>query len=61
MGGEGMNRECHICGCNLADDPVERKVELYQASAGTFYEDNVYELCAKHYAAIARVFESEES
>ena len=33
---------------------------MYQDSFGTFREDEVYELCAEHYAAIARVFEREE-
>lgn len=55
-----MRRECHICGCDLTDDPVERKVEMYQECYGTFCEDEVYELCAEHYAAIARVFGSGE-
>lgn len=55
-----MTRECCICGRDLSAEPMTRKVEMYQESRGTFYEDNVYELCPEHYAAIARVFESEE-
>lgn len=51
-----MRRECHICGCDLTDDPVERKVEMYQECKGAFYEDNVYELCPEHYAAVSRLF-----
>ena len=55
-----MVTECCICGRDLSAEPMIRKVEMYQESKGTFYEDNVYELCPEHYAAIARVFESEE-
>lgn len=59
-GGDNVTRECHICGRDLTDDPVERKVELYQECYGTFCEDEVYELCAEHYAAVARLFGSGE-
>ena len=52
-------RECAVCGMDLSDQPMRRIVEVYQESKGTFYEDEMHELCPEHYAKIALILGGE--